>query len=76
VIGTWIAIGALFLSFLAFVASQLTTHRSASAAYVKGLEARIEALEDDLTTANKRVVELEGENLRLMRRLMANGGSS
>lgn len=70
-----IAIAAFVISFFAFVASQLTTRRAASTEYVRGLEARIIHLEAELASANLRRVELESENLRLMQRLLANGGS-
>lgn len=73
---TLISILALALAFVGFVAQQLRAQKTASTDYVKGLETRIDSLEDNLKGANARVVELEGENLRLMRRLLANGGTT
>jgi len=79
-IGTWLAVAAMFVALLSFIGTELATHRTASSEYVDQLEARVKKLEDDLAAKNTelaqkalRVIELEGENLRLMVRLLANG---
>ena len=71
--GTWIALAALVVALATFIATQLRAQKSARADDVRGLEARVGKLEGELFVAHARIVELEDENLRLMRKLLANG---
>jgi TolA-binding protein len=80
VISTWIALGALALSFVGFIVQQIRAQKSASSQRVKDLEEesernsrRIDGLENDLRASRARVNELEDENLRLLRKLFTNG---
>lgn len=57
---TIISLCAVLLSTLTFIATQYGTKRTATATYVKELEAKVSRLE-------LRVAELQEENLRLMR---------
>jgi outer membrane murein-binding lipoprotein Lpp len=68
-----IALAAFLLSVLTFAATQFGTKRTAAASYVTQLEARVKKLEEETARKDIRIVELEAENLRLMRKLIANG---
>lgn len=65
----------LILSMLTAAAYIYWSHRSDARTYTSHLEERVAKLETALAAANKRITELEEENIRLMRRLLANGGT-
>jgi hypothetical protein len=80
VTGTVIAVAALVLALVSFIAQQYRAGTTAKSSKVVELETRIDGLEDDLRNSRKevelkaqRIVELENENFRLMRKLLANG---
>ena len=70
-----IALVAVSLSALTFIATQFGSRRTATASYVSTLERRIEALELDLERCQERNGVLHDENVSLMRKLLRNGGS-
>jgi len=74
--GAWLAGAAVFVALLAFIATQLTTHRTATASYVRDLEVRLDRLVvevSDLLTklreSKQLVGELQDEVDRLRRKL-------
>ena len=69
-----IALVALGLSALTFVATQLTSKRSARQDYVEELEQRIEVLEERLEIVTRERDSLRDENLFLLRKLAGNAG--
>lgn len=71
-----IALTALLLAALTFIATQFGNKRTATASYVTELEKRVEKLEAESARKDVRIAELETENLRLMRKLLANGGQA
>jgi chromosome segregation ATPase len=77
-LGAWLAGVAVFLSLLAFIGTQLSTHRTASSAYVGELETRLDRLSQEsedlllkLRESKQLVGELQDEVDRLRRRLSA-----
>lgn len=70
---TVIALTAIVLSALTFIATQFGSKRTATADYVSQLEHRVETLEKELNLQRLRNIELEAENLRLMRKILENG---
>lgn len=71
-----VAIAALVIAALSFVASQREFKRRAKTDYVVGLEKRIEECEDDRTQLHKKLDDLEEENVRLLRRIVRLEGPS
>ena len=70
---TIIALSALGLSALTFVAMQFGGRRTATASYVQQLEKRVEKLEQEVARKDARIEELEDLNFRLQRRQAAGG---
>jgi hypothetical protein len=70
-----IALVAIGLSALTFIATQFGSRRTATASYVSSLEKRVEVLESDLERCQERNLVLHDENVSLMRKLLRNGGS-
>jgi uncharacterized protein HemX len=76
----FISYAALGLAFVGFIVQQIRATKTASSDRVKDLEDNIKECGDqirqlkvDLTASRAEVERLEGENLRLMRKLLANG---
>lgn len=70
-----IALVAVSLSALTFIATQFGSRRTATASYVSTLEKRVETLEDNLERCQERNAVLHEENVSLMRKLLRNGGA-
>lgn len=66
----WISCGALLLALITFVATQFGSKRTSTASYLTQLEGRVKHLEDELNAANLRIIQLERENVSLMRQLL------
>lgn len=64
-----IAIAAIVLSLLTFIATQVGARRASTEGYVTALERRVAASEKDISDCQRRNKELEEENVRLMRRV-------
>lgn len=73
---TTLPYAAILIALGTFIASQREFGRRAKVDYVAGLEKRIKECEDDRKVLHDKCDELEGENLRLMRIVVAmkNGG--
>lgn len=69
-----IAVAAIVLSALTFIATQFGSKRTATASYVEQLEKRVALLEKEVGLKDARIEELEEENLRYLRKLVALGG--
>jgi outer membrane murein-binding lipoprotein Lpp len=65
-----IALAAIVLSSLTFIATQFGSKRTATAAYVLQLEKRVEALESDLEACSAEKNNLRDQNITLLRRLV------
>ena len=68
-----VALVAIGLSALTFVATQFGSKRTATASYVTGLERRVAALELENEQLRNRNAVITDENLGLMKKLLANG---
>jgi hypothetical protein len=66
-----IPLAALGISVVTFAFGVFTMRRAADAGSVHRLEKRVGELEKELDVCERRRLELEDENLRLMRRLIA-----
>ncbi len=67
---TWIAVGALGLALLTFVATQFGSRRTATASYVSSLERRIELQDERIAILEAENRSLRNENIALMRRIV------
>lgn len=69
-----IALAALGIAVLTFIASLVTAGRGASKSYVDDLERKLEIQAQEIIRLENRIRDLEAENINLLRKLMANGG--
>lgn len=66
---TWVAVAAIVLSALTFIASQRELGRRGRATYLAELEKKVAELERRIETCEADRQELHEENFRLMRRV-------
>lgn len=62
--------GSLLIGLVTLFFSLVHAKHKAGIEHVRNLEQRLNDLEEQLATSHKRVEELEGENLRLLRRVL------
>jgi hypothetical protein len=72
---TVISFAAMFISCLAFVATQIAHRRKGDGDYVTRLEARLVRMEDVMKENRLRIEALQDENIALLRKIALNGGS-